>query len=50
VLYSSVASTKAGWEGNVNRLAYVNGLTDLTGVVAGGYCSTTGTATTTSAG
>ena len=50
VLYSSVASTKAGWEGNVNRLAYVNGLTDLTGVVAGGYCSAAGAATATSAG
>jgi prepilin-type N-terminal cleavage/methylation domain-containing protein len=50
VLYSSIASTKAGWEGNVNRSAYVNGLTDLTGVVAGGYCSAAGAATATSAG
>jgi prepilin-type N-terminal cleavage/methylation domain-containing protein len=44
VLYSSVASTVAGWDGHVNRTAYVNGQTDLTGVKAGGYCSTTGAA------
>lgn len=50
VLYSSVASTKAGWDGHVNRLAYVNGQNDLTGVVAGGYCAADGTATATSAG
>jgi type IV pilus assembly protein PilA len=50
VLYSSAPSTKPGWEGNVNRLAYVNGLTDLTGVAAGGYCSAAGVATATSAG
>ena len=50
VLYSSVASTQPGWDGHVNRLAYVNGLTTLTGVTAGGYCSAAGIATATSAG
>lgn len=44
VLYSSVASTQAGWDGNVNRSAFVKGLTALTGVNAGGYCSATGAA------
>jgi prepilin-type N-terminal cleavage/methylation domain-containing protein len=44
VLFSSVASTQTGWDGHVNRTAYVNGLTDLTGVNAGGYCSATGAA------
>lgn len=44
VLYSSVASTQAGWDGHVNRTAYVNGQTNLTGVNAGGYCSATGAA------
>jgi hypothetical protein len=44
VLYSSVASTQTGWDGHVNRTAYVNGQTDLTGVNAGGYCSATGAA------
>ena len=44
VLYSSVASTQAGWDGHVNRLAYVNGLTTLTGVSAGGYCTAAGVA------
>ena len=32
VLYSSVASTQPGWDGHVNRTAFVNGQTDLTGV------------------
>src|ERR1700760_2799432 len=50
VLYSSVASTQAGWDGHVNRLAYVNGVTTLAGVTAGGYCSAAGVATATSAG
>jgi prepilin-type N-terminal cleavage/methylation domain-containing protein len=50
ILYSSVASTQAGWDGHINRTAYVNGLTTLTGVNAGGYCSATGAATATSAG
>jgi prepilin-type N-terminal cleavage/methylation domain-containing protein len=44
VLYSSASTTAAGWDGNVNRVAYVNGLTTLTGVTAGGYCSATGAA------
>jgi prepilin-type N-terminal cleavage/methylation domain-containing protein len=44
VVYSSVATTAAGWDGHVNRTAYVNGLTTLTGVTAGGYCSATGAA------
>ena len=50
VLYSSVASNQAGWDGHVNRTAYVNGLTTLAGVTAGGYCSAAGAATATSAG
>lgn len=49
ILYSSVASTQAGWDGHINRTAYVNGQTDLTGVNAGGYCSAAGAATATSA-
>jgi prepilin-type N-terminal cleavage/methylation domain-containing protein len=44
VLYSSVASTQPGWDGHVNRSAYVKGQTDLTGVTAGGYCSAAGAA------
>jgi hypothetical protein len=44
VLYSSVASTAAGWDGHINRTAYVNGKTDLTGATAGGYCAATGAA------
>ena len=44
MLYSSASTTAAGWDGNVNRVAYVNGLTALTGVTAGGYCSATGAA------
>jgi prepilin-type N-terminal cleavage/methylation domain-containing protein len=44
VLYSSASTTAAGWDGNVNRTSFVNGLTDLTGVTAGGYCSATGAA------
>jgi prepilin-type N-terminal cleavage/methylation domain-containing protein len=44
VLYSSAATTAAGWDGHVNRTAFVNGQTDLTGVGAGGYCSATGAA------
>jgi prepilin-type N-terminal cleavage/methylation domain-containing protein len=50
ILYSSIASTQAGWDGHINRTAYVNGLTTLTGVNAGGYCSAAGAATATSAG
>ena len=41
---------QAGWDGHINRTAYVNGLTTLTGVTAGGYCSAAGAATATSAG
>lgn len=44
VLYSSASTTAAGWDGNVNRTSYVNGLTDLTGATAGGYCAATGAA------
>ncbi len=44
VLFSSVATTAPGWDGHVNRSAFVNGQTDLTGVSAGGYCSATGAA------
>ncbi len=44
VLFSSASTTAAGWDGHVNRVAYVNGLTTLTGVTAGGYCAATGAA------
>ncbi len=44
VLFSSVASTQTGWDGHVNRSAFVNGQTDLSGVNAGGYCSAAGAA------
>jgi prepilin-type N-terminal cleavage/methylation domain-containing protein len=44
VLYSSAASTKAGWDGHVNRTPFVNGATTTTGVNAGGYCAADGTA------
>jgi prepilin-type N-terminal cleavage/methylation domain-containing protein len=44
VLYSSAGSTAAGWDGHVNRTAFVNGATALTGVSAGGYCSAAGAA------
>lgn len=44
VLYSSVATTATGWDGHVNRTAYVNGQTTLTGISAGGYCSAAGAA------
>jgi len=47
VLYSSVASTQPGWDGHVNRAAFVNGQTDLSGISAGGYCSASGAAQTT---
>jgi type II secretory pathway pseudopilin PulG len=47
VLYSSVPSSAPGWDGSINRFAYVNGLTTLAGVQAGGYCSATGVAQTT---
>src|SRR6478735_8845509 len=35
VIYSSTASTQPGWDGNMNRAAYVKGQTDLTGTSAG---------------
>jgi len=44
VLWSSGASTQSGWDGRINRTAFVNGQTSLTGITAGGYCSATGTA------
>ncbi len=44
VIYSSAASANAGWDGHVNRTAYVNGQTDLTGATAGGYCTAAGAA------
>ena len=44
VLFSSAASKAAGWDGHINRYAFVNGNTNLTGVNAGGYCTATGTA------
>jgi prepilin-type N-terminal cleavage/methylation domain-containing protein len=44
VLYSSAASTKAGWDGHVNRTPFVNGATTTTGLTAGGYCAADGTA------
>ena len=44
VLFSSAATKAAGWDGHVNRYAFVNGNTTLTGVNAGGYCTATGTA------
>ena len=49
VLFSNAASKAAGWDGNINRVAFVNGATVLTGVNAGGYCSATGTAVATCA-
>jgi prepilin-type N-terminal cleavage/methylation domain-containing protein len=50
VLYSSIASNQPGWDGHINRTAFVNGKTDLTGATAGGYCAADGSASTTSAG
>ena len=50
VLFSSSGSSVAGWDNKVNRTAYVNGLTTLTGVNAGGYCTATGTASATYGG
>jgi prepilin-type N-terminal cleavage/methylation domain-containing protein len=50
VLYSSAASTNAGWDGHVNRTAFVNGQTDLTGATAGGYCTAAGAAQATFSG
>ena len=44
VLWSSGSSTQSGWDGRINRTAFVNGQTALTGISAGGYCSATGAA------
>ena len=44
VLFSSAATKAAGWDGRINRAPFVNGVTTLTGVNAGGYCTATGTA------
>jgi type II secretory pathway pseudopilin PulG len=44
VLWSSAPSTQSGWDGRINRTAFVNGQTSLTGISAGGYCSATGVA------
>ena len=44
VLFSSVASTATGWDGHINRTAFVAGTTNLTGVQAGGYCAADGSA------
>jgi len=44
VLFSSAASKAPGWDGHINRFAFVNGNTTLTGVSAGGYCTAAGTA------
>ena len=49
VLYSSAATTAAGWDNHINRAPFVNGNTTLTGVSAGGYCSALGVATATCA-
>jgi prepilin-type N-terminal cleavage/methylation domain-containing protein len=50
VLYSSAASSQPGWDGHVNRTAFVNGLTTLTGATAGGYCTAAGAAQATFSG
>jgi prepilin-type N-terminal cleavage/methylation domain-containing protein len=47
VLYSSVATRAAGWDGHINRVAFVTGQTVLTGVAAGGYCTAAGAAVAT---
>lgn len=44
VLYSSNETTAVGWDGRINRVAFLKGQTTLTGVVAGGYCSAAGVA------
>ena len=47
VVYSSAATTSAGWDGRVNRTPFVNGATTITGVTAGGYCTAAGLASAT---
>src|SRR5207248_7029625 len=44
VLFSSAATKAAGWDGHINRYAFVNGNTALTGVNACGYFSSAGAA------
>ena len=44
VLWSSAASGQSGWDGRINRTAFVKGQNNLTGISAGGYCSATGAA------
>ena len=39
VLYSSAATTAPGWDGHINRVPFVNGNTNFTSVVPGGYCN-----------
>ncbi|MEE8438853.1 MAG: hypothetical protein V3S07_04640 [Micropepsaceae bacterium] len=39
VLYSSAATTAPGWDGHINRIPFVNGNTNFTSVVPGGYCN-----------
>ena len=51
VFFSSTRSTAAGWDGSMNRTAFVKGETDATSVADGGYCavaSATASATCTS--
>lgn len=40
VLYSSVATKEPGWDGRINRSAFVNG--SATGALKGGYCGDEG--------
>jgi prepilin-type N-terminal cleavage/methylation domain-containing protein len=44
VLYSSVPTRAPGWEGNINRWAFVQGLKELKDVEKGGYCNDNGDA------
>jgi prepilin-type N-terminal cleavage/methylation domain-containing protein len=46
VLYTSVPTTSAGWDGRTNRTPFVTGATTIA-VTAGGYCSATGAVQTT---
>jgi hypothetical protein len=46
VLYTSVPTTSAGWDGRVNRAPFVAGSTTIS-VTAGGYCTTAGAVQTT---
>lgn len=44
VLWSSSPTTAAGWDGQMNRVSYVNGETDLSDATTGGYCTNAGVA------